>query len=171
LNIRDLRDWEIFVQRLDALVSSGGLRNIPPPQGHSPSPGNHWYLVEETGDIYFYREPGERNSAEWEKVDPFALPKPKPPDNNVLKLDLNRVPVGRMRRSDAVSLLTRLYMLVGSGRVQAVPRPVHFAIGDPSESWFRDPQTETVYRLVEGNGENDSLWEPVSLNEINAKIQ
>jgi hypothetical protein len=171
LNIRDFGDWETFVQRLDALVSSGGLRGIPPPQGRSPYYGDHWYLEEETGDTYFYREPGERNSAEWKKVDPFAPPAPEPPDNNALKLDLSRIPVGRMCRSDAVSLLTRLYILVGSGRVQEVPRPIPSAVGDPSESWFRDLQTGIVYKLVEGNGENDSLWERVPLNEFHAKIQ
>ena len=171
LNIRDLGDWETFVQRLEALAASGRLRGIPPPQGQSPSYGDHWYLEEGTGNIYFYREPGERNSAEWKKVDPFAPPEPEPPENNALKFDLSRIPVGRMRRSDAVSLLTRLYILVGSGRVQEVSRPVPSAIGDPSESWFRDPQTGTVYKLVEGNGENDSLWERVSLSEFHAKIQ
>ena len=171
LNIRDLGDWEIFAQRLKALVSSGDLKSIPPQQCHPPSYGEHWYLDEETGGIYFYQEPGERNFAEWKKVDPFAPLEPEPPDNNVFKLDLRSIPVGRMRRSDAVSLLTRLYMLVGSGRVETVPRPVASGIGDPSESWFKDLKTEVVYRLVEGHGENDGLWEPVSLNELNAKIQ
>jgi hypothetical protein len=171
LNIRDLVDWETFVQRLNTLISSGDLRSIPPQQGQSTLYGDHWYLEEETGDIYFYREPGERNCAEWKRVDPFAPPEPEPPDNNVLKTDLSRIPVGVMRRSDAVSLLTRLFMLVGLGKVETVNRPIPASPGEASETWFRNRQTGVVYKLVEGNGEDDSYWGLVSRDELSAKIQ
>jgi len=175
LNIRDLGDWENFAQRLEALVSSGGLRSIPPPQGQSSFYGEHWYLEEETGDIYFYREPGERNSAEWAKADPFekreefrATPWR---GGNVLQLDLGDMPVGQMDRGKALSLLTRLFMLIGAGKIETADRPFPPAPGEKTETWFRDPRSGIVYKLVEGDGEDDSFWGPVPLHELHMKAQ
>jgi hypothetical protein len=175
LNICNLDDWRTFARRLEALVLSGGLRNIPPPEGQPPSCGDHWYLEEGTGDFYFYREPGERNFAEWTKADPFEKREEFQATlwhgGNILQLDIGDIPVGQMDRGKALSLLTRLFMLIGVGKIEVVDSPFPAAPGESTETWFRDPRSGIVYKLVEGDGEDDSFWGPVPPHDLHMKAQ
>lgn len=170
LNISKHHDWLIFEERLKRLLSIGRLRPIPPIRG-KPSCGDNWYLEEETKNIYFYREPDERGNPEWKLVDPFAPAEPEPPSRSVLDLELSRLAVGRMSRSEALSLLTQLFILIGHGKIETVDRPFPAAPGEPTETWFRNPRTSIVYKLVEGDGEDDSYWGPVPSRELQMKAQ
>lgn len=163
--------WEAFAGRLEKLVASGCLRKIPALKG-KPQIGEEWYVEDKTGNIFIYRIPDDRPTNIWEKFDPFGPePEPERPSRNVRELDLRDLPVGRMSRRDALSLLVRLHMMIGFGAVESVTPAVPRAAGESTETWYRDLRTGIVYRLVEGNGEDDSLWEPVRPSELKAQTQ
>jgi hypothetical protein len=163
--------WEAFAKRVEKLVASGCLRKIPPLKG-KPRIGEEWYVEDKTGDIFIYRIPDDRPTNIWEKVDPFAPePEPERPSRNVRQLDLRDIAVGRMSRNDALSLLVRLHSLIGFGAVESVAPALPWAAGEPTETWYKDLRTGIVYRLIEGNGENDSLWEPVRPSELQKQTQ
>jgi len=170
LDLRSYQDWLVFVERLKKLIATGRLRKIPALKV-KPQIDEEWYVEEKTGNIFFYRIPEDRPTAEWKKVEPFAPPEPESPSRNVLDLDLTSLPFGRMSRSEALSLLTRLFIMRGFGKIEVVPCPNAAAVGDPSETWVKDLKSGTVFRLIEGNGEDDSLWEPVRQSELYKKMQ
>jgi len=172
LDIHRYGDWLTFTKRLEGLIAVGHLRKVTPLRAEPPNSGREWYVEQGNGDVYIYTPPdGDKGLPEWEKFDPFARPEPERPSRNVLELDLRDIPVGQMGRPQAVSLLTRLWILIGFGKVEAVDRPLPASPGEPAESWYRDLHTGIVYKLVEGDGENDSLWEPVPQHELHARIQ
>jgi hypothetical protein len=170
LDIDRYDDWTIFEKRLQNLLRSGRLRSISPLRGKQRT-GENWYFEEETKNIYLYSEPTEKGHPEWKKVDPFSGPEPDNPSRSVLKLDLGDIPVGRMDRSQALSLLTQLFILVGFGKIETVDRPFPAAPGEHTETWFRNPRNGVVYKLVEGDCDNDSYWGPVLPHEMQAKAQ
>jgi hypothetical protein len=171
LDLGSYRGWDAFAERLEKLVAAGCLRNIPPLKG-TPRAGEEWYVEDKTGAIFIYRIPDDRPTNIWTKVDPFAPePEPERPSRNVRELDLRDLPVGKMSRQDALSLLVRLHVMIGFGAVEAVTPAVPWVAGEPTETWYKDLRTGIVYRLLERNGEDDSLWEPVRPSELQRQTQ
>jgi len=171
LDLGSHRGWEAFAERVEKLVATGCLRKIPALKG-KPYALEEWYVEDKTGAIFIYRIPEDRPTNIWERVDPFAPepgPVPERPSRNVRELDLRDIPVGRMSRRDALSLLVRLHMMIGFGAVEAVTPAIRALPGELTETWYKDLRTGIVYRLVEGYGENDSLWEPVRRSELQAQ--
>jgi hypothetical protein len=173
LDLSGYQGWKAFAERLDKLIAAGCLRKIPALKG-KPHAYEEWYVEDKTGNIFIYRPPEDRPTTIWEKVDLFAPEpelEPERPSRNVLELDLRDVPVGPRSRREALSLLTCLFMLIGFGKIETVDRPFPAVPGERTETWFRDPRSGIVYKLVEGDGEDDSFWGPVPPHELHVKAQ
>lgn len=90
---------------------------------------------------------------------------PDPYPNN-----LSVIPQGNMGAAEAHSLKTILTLLARQGKVETL-HPKN--LGTPNgmtETWFRDTQTEVIYRLIEKGGE-DNWWERVPRTELQPNIQ
>jgi len=168
LNLHDYSDWRIFVGRLDKLVEAGILRRISSLRG-KPLEGEEWYLEEKTGNLYLYLLPDAPLLPEWKKIDPFVELEFET-SRNLSDFEMSEILVGRISRADAVSLLTRLHIMLGFGRIEAIAPKSPMTIGI-TETWYRDVRTGAVYRLVEGSGENDSFWEPVPSAALSTHVQ
>jgi hypothetical protein len=150
-------DWLIFVQRLEALVQSGRVRRIPP-LWRALAQGEEWYLDTESGEMYVYLGPDPPMLPQWKKVDVFSKPKSPRSEGG-----LRTIPTGEMSRSEADSLKEILKFAVRHGAAEVVDRlnSITTASQGSSETWYRDPRTMEVFRLVEYPGDGVARWERV----------
>jgi hypothetical protein len=157
LTIVHRADWLIFVQRLEALVQSGRARRIPP-LWRALAYGEEWYLDTDSGEVYVYLSPDSPILPQWKKVDVFSKP-----DSPGREDGLGAIPTGKMSRSEADSLKEILKFAVRHGAVEVLDRPnsVTTASQGSTETWYKDPRTMVVFRLVECPGDGVARWERV----------
>lgn len=122
-----------------------------------------WYMDPSTGEIYVYVKPDDKVLPKWEPVDVFAQPE----EERIREFGLDAIPVKKMNRPEAESLKEILKVLVRHGVAEVVdpPSSLPVASSEGTQSWYRDPQTKAVFRLVEGLGDESNRWERVPANQ------
>jgi hypothetical protein len=168
LTISKRADWLVFVQRLDELVRSGHARRIPP-LWRTLAEGEEWYLDTDRGEVYVYVSPDAPILPIWEKVDVFS----KPEAVHSYEGGLGAIPMTKMSRPETESLKEILKVLVRHGAAEVLDRSTSVPTTSPkgTETWYRDPRTKAVFRLVEGTDDDSSRWERVALSQKEMAIQ
>jgi hypothetical protein len=149
LDFNEYEDWKIFDQRLKALIREGKIRRVPASRTVY-GVDEEWYLNEVSGELYLYLPPDERVRARWEPVDVFAPSRKE----EVHPSGLAAIPSRQMNSVQRESLKQMLTFLVAQRVAVVVDRP-KTAFTEGTETWYRDEQSRTVYRLIEmsdGNG-------------------
>jgi hypothetical protein len=162
LKLSHYDDWLTFDGRLEELIRSGRARRVPSLRTlHMPD--EEWYLNPSSGEVYVYVRPDDKILPAWEPADVFAEPKEEP----TCKTGLDAIPIRKMSHSQVVSLKELLNFLVRHGIAEVLNRPKADSATLPggAETWYRDLQTEVVYRLVENVEDDNSRWERVALEQ------
>jgi hypothetical protein len=152
LNFNTYKDWQVFDQRLKALIREGQARRVPASRrvyGYD----EEWYLNETSGELYLYLPPDEKIRARWEPVDVFAPEREEESHTS----GLAAIPIRQMNSLQRESLKHMLTLLVAHGVAVVVDRPKSASI-EETETWYRDAQSQVVYKLVE-KADGSSIWE------------
>lgn len=117
----------------------------------------------DSGEVYVYLSPDAPILPIWRKVDAFS----KPEVHHSHKNGLGAIPTAKMNRSETESLKVILKVLVHHGVAEVLdpPNSVSAASPEGKESWYRDIQTEAVFRLIEDPRDESSRWERVPPNQ------
>lgn len=167
LNIKEYRDWLVFVQRLEDSVRVGRVRSIPVIK-RVWSDNEQWFLDPESDEVYVYVAPNPPVLPIWEKLDVLKdLETVDPAPLSVFK-------VGQITPMMAHVMKINLQSLVQRGSIEELSLPSHLHIPkETSEKWYRDRISNVVYRLREHysmEGADDIRWEIVRPTEVSGKV-
>jgi hypothetical protein len=164
LDIKAYKDWAVFDQRLKTLVREGKARRVPASR-RVYAYYEEWYLNDASGELYLYLPPDEKIRARWEPLDALAPER----EEESHPSGLAAIPIRQMSSIQRESLKQMLTLLVAHGAAVVVERPKAASI-EGTETWYRDVQSQTVYRLVE-KSDGSSSWERAPSNYNETSIQ
>jgi hypothetical protein len=164
LDLKAYKDWVVFDQRLKTLIREGHARRVPASR-RIYAFYEEWYLNDASGELYVYLPPDEKIRARWEPVDVFAPRR----EEEFHPSGLAAIPIRQMSSIQKESLKQMLTLLVAHGVAAVVERPKAASI-EGAETWYRDVQSQTVYRLVE-KPDGSSRWERAPSNSKEESIQ